>query len=169
MAHRILVLLALPLLLLALSPLVVADDSEDGEEGTSATILPSDFKKCAVKVFKESTDVADVFKDCEAEMNAYIESLQPADDSESPVVADGAMAGGATGDARQVKLAKGYEDCVVAVFDRTGSERAAVEACEKALALYLATVGAEVRGQAATLVRAAVHKSLARRSLGQEG
>ena len=101
--------------------MVVAGDAE--AEGASETILPSDFKKCAVKVFKESTDVADVFKDCEAEMNAYIESLQPADDSESPVVADTAMAGGATGDSKQAKLAKGYEDCVISINHQVGRLR----------------------------------------------
>jgi len=30
------------------------------------------YEQCAVRVFQESTKVSDVFKECEAEMNAYL-------------------------------------------------------------------------------------------------
>lgn len=67
---------------LAVSPLLFLStgtcaESEDGDVdgGDMAdAILSTDFKKCAAKVLKESTGVIEILEDCEAEMNAYIQS-----------------------------------------------------------------------------------------------
>lgn len=169
MNNRYLLLVSIPILLLAHTPMAAAEDDKEGEKKKPKVVLPSDFKKCAIKVFKGSTDVTEVLEDCEAEMNAYVESLQPVDDSTSAVPADAVLSGGTVEATQQTKLAKAYEECVISVFDETGSEQMALKACEKRLAIYLATIATSLREQMSTLILAAVHKALARRSLGEEG
>ncbi|MCY4041743.1 MAG: hypothetical protein OXF72_10885 [Gammaproteobacteria bacterium] len=173
--------LAIPLLFLLSTPLALANGDKDSEKESPTVILPTDFKKCAVKVFKKSTDVADVAEDCEAEMKAYIESLQPADDSTPDLLADAIRSGSSSeetrssgsgsssGEKTRTALAESYEQCVISVFDKSRSERSALDACQPKLNAYLSTVAAPAREQLSTLVLAAVHKALARRSLGQEG
>ena len=76
--------------------------------------------------------------------------------------------GSSSYEASQAGLAESYEKCVNAAFDDSRSERSALKACEQKLNAYLSTVAAPVREQLSTLILAAAHKSLARRSLGQE-
>jgi hypothetical protein len=49
-----------------LSSVSLAQDSSIQE------IQAGSYEECAVRVFEESTKVSDVFKECEAEMNAYL-------------------------------------------------------------------------------------------------
>lgn len=45
----------------------LADDSQSIEK-----IQAGAYEECALRVFEKSTKVSDVFKECEAEMNAYL-------------------------------------------------------------------------------------------------
>ena len=160
---------AIPLLFLAYIPLAQAENQEGDDEETPRVILPADFKKCAIKFFENSTEVTEVFEGCESEMNAYIESLQPLDSSSSIAGVDAVMLGTSPESSKQAELATAYENCVVSAFDVTRSEQEALKTCESRLAAYLSTIVVELREKVSRLVLAAVHKALARRSLGEEG
>jgi len=170
MTNRKLQHLMISMLLLLCAPFTLADGNKDSEEESPKVILPTDFKKCAAKVFKKSTDVTDVSENCEAEMKAYIESRQPSDGSPPAIIAGAATSGSSTSSVEYqwAKLVESYENCVFSTFDKSRSERAALKACEEDFNAYLLTVPAPVREQVSTLVLTAVHKMLARRSLGQE-
>lgn len=50
-----------------LSSVCLAQDTSSIQE-----IQAGAYEECAVRVFEKSTKVSDVFKECEAEMNAYL-------------------------------------------------------------------------------------------------
>lgn len=50
-----------------LSSVSLAQDTSSAQKIHAGT-----YEECAVRVFEKSTKVSDVFKECEAEMNAYL-------------------------------------------------------------------------------------------------
>ncbi len=126
------------------------------------TIEAGAYEECAQRVFAYSTKVSDVFKECEAEMNAYLSTQERI--TRKQVEQRTSVETRAPDPEKTVEIAV-YEECALRVFAQSTKVSDVFKKCKAEMNAYLAAHNPKVRKKLEQRTKVATRRALTETTL----